>query len=121
MSIALLPTVDDRMISLKMEGYLSTADIDRIVTAIEPKLDNASGKVRILIEVNSWTGMSPMAFLKDFYFSLRHWGQFDREAIISDLKWLDGMSRFFGRLIPGVEVQCFPTAQREAAIAWIMR
>ena len=50
MSIALLPTVDDRVISLKMEGYLSTADIDQIVTAIEPKLDTTDGKVRILID-----------------------------------------------------------------------
>ena len=121
MSIALLPTVDDRMISLKMEGYLSAADIDEVVTAIEPKLDTASGKVRILIEIDSWTGMSPMAFLKDAWFSLRHWRQFEREAIISDLKWLGKMARFFGRLVPGVEVKCFPMDQRDAAIAWVMQ
>ncbi len=121
MSIALLPTVDDRVISLKMEGYLSTADIDQIVTAIEPKLDTTDGKVRILIEIESWTGMSPIAFLKDFWFSLRHWQQFEREAIVSDLQWLGKTARFFSRLVPGVEVQYFSRDQRDAAIAWVMQ
>ena len=121
MSIALLPTVDDRMISLKMDGYLSAADIDQVVTAIEPKLNTTDGKVRLLIEIESWTGMSPIAFLKDFWFSLHHWRQFEREVIVSDLKWLSRMSQFFGNLVPGIEVQCFPTDQRDVAIAWVMQ
>ena len=46
--------------------------------------------------------MSPIAFLKDFWFSLRHWQQFEREAIVSDLQWLGKTARFFSRLVPGV-------------------
>ena len=119
MSIELLPSIASKTIALKMEGYLSAQDIDRVVAELEPQLQNSDEKVRILIEVDSWTGMSPMAFFKDLWFSLRHWHQFEREAIVSDLEWLGQLSRWFSRLLPGIEVRYFPRSQREAALSWV--
>ena len=119
MSIELLPTVDSKTIALKMDGHLSVEDIDRVVAEIEPQLQETREKVRIFVEIDSFTGVSPLAFFKDLWFALRHWHQFEREAVVSDLKWVEQWTRFFGKFVPGIEVRHFPMAQRDDALSWV--
>ena len=54
MSIELLPNPTDKTIALKMDGYLSTQDIDRVVAEIEPQLQDARERVRLFVEIDSF-------------------------------------------------------------------
>jgi hypothetical protein len=67
---------------LEIDGWIDAEDLDRIVELIEKRL-NTGEKLRIYVEINNWSGMSLVAFIKDLKFSLQHLKDFEKEAIVS--------------------------------------
>jgi hypothetical protein len=118
MTVTLIPHKPDRIIGLKIDGKIETADLDRVVQSIENQLKPGQ-KLRIYVEVENWSGMSVEAFIQDLKFSLQHLQGFDREAIVSDHLWLKTLATVGNTLFFGVEVRHFTFDERDKAIEWI--
>ncbi|MEO1802994.1 MAG: STAS/SEC14 domain-containing protein [Cyanobacteria bacterium J06629_2] len=72
-----------------------------LVRIVEPRI-NSGEKLKVYAEVNSWSGMSLGAFIKDLKFSLRHLNDFEQEAIVSDHKWLEALVALGNTLFSGI-------------------
>jgi len=136
MTVKLITHKPDHIIGLEIDGWIDAEDIDRITKLIEPRI-NAGEKLRIYAEVNSWSGMSLGAFIKDLKFSLQHLNDFEKEAmqrglggfphkrlhqeaIVSDRKWLEALAALGNTLFSGIEVKHFTPDESEKALEWVM-
>ena len=110
MTVKLIPHKPDHIIGVEIDGWIDAEDIDRIVKLVELRLD-AGEKLRIYAEVTNWSGMSLAAFIKDFGFGLQHLKDFDREAIVSDGKWLEALAALGNTLFSSIEVKHFTVVE----------
>lgn len=119
MTVQLITHKPDNIIGLDIDGWINAQDIDRIIKPIEPRLERGE-RLRIYAEVNHWSGMSLEAFVKDLRFSLKHLQDFDKEAIVSDRKWLESLAALGNTLFSGIEVKHFTPAEKDKALKWLM-
>ena len=119
MTVKLIPHKADKIIALEIDGWIDAEDIDRITELIEKRL-NTGEKLRIYAEVNNFSGMSLGALIKDLRFSLQHLQDFEKEAIVSDRKWLEGLAALGNTLFSGIEVKHFAPDEKERALAWVI-
>ena len=118
MTVKLITHKPDHIIGLEIDGWINAEDIDRIVKIVEPRID-AGEKLRIYAEVSNWSGMSLGAFIKDLKFSLQHVKDFDKEAIVSDKRWLEGLAALGNTLFSGIEVKHFTLDEKDKALEWL--
>lgn len=118
MTIKLIPHKPDKIVGLNIDGRIEAEDIDRVVESIEKKFKQGE-KLRIYAEVNNWSGMSLEAFIKDLKFSLQHFQDFEKEAIVSDRRWLESLAAVGNTLFSSIEVKHFTFAERDKALEWI--
>ncbi len=119
MTVQLITHKPDNIIGLNIDGSINAEDIDRITELIESKLKQGE-RLRIYAEVNSWSGMSLNAFVKDLRFSLQHLKDFDKEAIVSDRKWLEALAAVSNTLFSSIEVKHFTLDEKDKALEWVM-
>lgn len=118
MTIKLIPHKPDRIIGLEIDGWIDRADLDSVVKLIEQRLDQED-KLRIYVKVNRWTGMSLSALIEDLKFSLKHVKDFEKEAIVSDQKWLEALAGLGNSLFSGIEVKHFTPNEQDQALEWV--
>ncbi len=51
--------------------------------------------------------------------SFKELDKFEKEAIVSDKKWLETWIKIGDKLFPSVEVKYFPTEEKEEALVWV--
>ena len=118
MTVRLIPYKPDHIIGLDIDGWIDAEDIDRVTELIEIRL-NRGDKLRIYAEVKNWSGMSLGAFIKDLKFSLQHLKDFEKEAIVSDRKWLEALAALSNTLFSGIEVKHFTFDEVDKALEWV--
>ncbi|MFQ5949806.1 MAG: STAS/SEC14 domain-containing protein [Nitrospiria bacterium] len=116
--INLLPMEADNVVGFLISGKIRKEDIDRVLLVIEKKLQ-AHDKLRVYAEVSSIEGMAWGALLQDVRFSLKHFRDFEKEAIVSDKAWLAKLANVGDKLFPSIEVRHFPWAEKAQALEWI--
>ncbi len=121
--LELIPVESEQLIAYRTEGKIASADFERVADRIEEKLEGQSGSLRIYAEIESLSGIGPMALWKDLKFGARHitdLDRFDRIAVVSDEGWIENLARLEGAVIPGVEIETFSKQDRERAMAWAL-
>lgn len=108
----------DNVIGVRVEGAVGRADFDAIAKRVEEKLERYP-KLRIYIEMPAFVGMTPLAFFEDLKLAMKHWNRFEREAIVTDEKWIQQMTWGAAKLFGGIEIKVFSAAERVAARKWI--
>ena len=81
---------------------------------IEEKLKQED-KLRVYAEVENWSGMTVSAFVEDLKLSLKHFRDFEKEAIVSDSKWIKNLSKISNSLFSSIEVKHFDLEDKERA------
>ena len=119
MTVKLIPHRPDSIIGLEIDGWIDAEDIQHVIELIEQRIDTKE-KLKIYAEVNNWSGMSLEAFIKDLRFGLQHLNDFDKEAIVSDSRWLQGLAAVGNTLFSGLEIKHFTFDEQEKALEWIM-
>ncbi len=72
-----------------------------------------------MTEVNNWSRMSLGTFIKDLKFSLQHIKDFEKETIVSDRKWLEGLAAVSNTLFSSIEVKHFTFEEIDKALEWV--
>ena len=70
------------------------------------------------LDLEDIEGMELSAMWEDTAFGLKHWSDFKRLALVSDVEWVSGMTAFFGWMIPA-EVKTFKEKDVAAAREWV--
>ena len=63
--------------------------------------------------------MSLVAFIKDLKFSLQHFQDFEKEAIVSDTKWLKSLAAITDTLFSSIKVRYFSLSDKDQAWQFI--
>ncbi len=116
--INLISTNQDNVVGFSIKDKVDTEDLDRVATVIEDLL-KTHDKLKIYAEVESIERITIPAFIQDIKFSLKHFNDFEKEAIVSNTFWLEKLAKFSDRLFPSIEVKHFSFAQKDQALEWI--
>ncbi len=111
----------DHVVAMKLSGTLTGEDYDAVIREVEAKLGRHA-KIGVLVDLCEFTDVTAEAALDDLRYGfskLFQLSRFPREALITDKHWMKVVARVVSPLIPFVEVRAFPSAERDAAMAWV--
>lgn len=117
--IELIPNLPDRVVGILASGQVTASDYEKVlVPAVEAELAE-HGKVRVLYQLGpAFTGFTSGAMWDDMKLGVAHLKAWERIAVVTDVDWIAGATRFFGfaMLCP---VKVFPNSDIAAATRWI--
>jgi len=76
-----------------VSGKLTAADYEHFVPEFE-RLVRQQGKLRVLFDTIGFHGWDASALWEDVKFSVKHFADIERLAMIGDKKWEHGMAAF---------------------------
>jgi hypothetical protein len=112
--------IGDRVHLITLSGLLTWAEFQTFLTQVETGNVFASGKVRILIQLENFAGWEPGDQWGDVSFFSRHDKDIDRIAVVGDPRWQDEMRMFVFADYRQAEVRFFAATDLEPARAWLM-
>ncbi len=116
--MTMIPMEDDRVIGVRINGHIRVEQMAEMVEAVEAKLEDHE-KLRAYVELEALGDIDLKALFADLKMGLDHWYRFERKATVTDMKWIGTVADVVAPLFPSIELKVFPTAARDAAIAWV--
>ncbi|KGD60128.1 hypothetical protein T9A_02886 [Alcanivorax jadensis T9] len=116
--LTLIPFDDDRVVGARISGKITRPEFDAVAEALEAALAKHD-KVRFYAEMETFGGVAMDALFQDLKFGLRHWQQFEREAVVTDRDWMRRLALLADKLLPSIEVKVFAGDDVDSAKAWI--
>jgi hypothetical protein len=112
-----IENLPDGVLGFEAAGEIRSSDYtDVLMPAVRAVWDRGD-EVRIVLVFERWDGLSPGAAWKDLKVGMEHITKWKRIALVTDLDWMITVTSLFGWMTPG-ELERFPVAEREQAIAW---
>ena len=116
--LEIIPFEEGNIIGFRLKGHIEDEKFDEAVGMIEEKLKDHE-KLRVYAEIEKVGGMSVNTLMKDIHFKLKHWRDFEKEAVVSDKGWIETWVNFASRFFPHIEVRHFSFEEKEEAKEWI--
>ncbi len=116
--LEIIPFEEGNITGFRLTGYIEDEKFDEAVGKIEEMLKHHK-KLRVYAEVEKIRGMSVNTLMKDIHFKLKHWRDFEKEAVVSDKGWIESWVNFASRFFPQIEVKHFSFEERDKALEWI--
>ena len=116
----ILPDLPPHVVAFTLDGTTTRPDVEALYREIDRAM--ARGHVHLYGEVAGLGGLTLDALGEHLGRGLRtlpQLGQIDRAAVVSDMPWITSAARLQGSLLPGLAVRSYPTAARDAALAWV--
>jgi hypothetical protein len=105
------------VLEFKISDKIMGEDLHRM-GAIMAEAIAASGKIRLLIEIEGFRHMEPNALLEKLKFAKDHAENIERMAVLSDRVWIKSWLKV-GGLRTHTEVEHFDRSEMEAAWEWV--
>ena len=106
-----------KVLGFKISDNITGEDVHRM-GGIMAEAIAASGKIRLLIEIEGFRHMEPEALLEKLKFAKDHAGNIERMAVLSDRVWIKSWLKV-GGLLTHTEVEHFDRSELEAAWEWV--
>ena len=116
--IQFLDINEENTVAARVVGKIETEDVEKAAKEIDQQLEE-DGKVKMYIELDHFEGYELEAFLKDLKFTVRHFDDFERVALVGQEEWLDALGEITDEIFSGVEVRYYPLGERPQALRWL--
>ncbi len=116
--LEIIPFQDTRVIAMKLDGGISTAEIEQTWELIE-ELRKIHEKLRVYVEYHNFSGIDFQGLLINIPKKFEHFTDFEREAVVSDQQWLSTSIKVGDRFFPSIEVKHFGFEEIQQAQQWI--
>ena len=116
--IETIETGSPHVVGLKLFGTLHDDDYLRFVPMMED-IFTVVGKVRLFILLEDFHGWDLHAAWDDLKFSLRHYSDFERIAMVGDRKWEKWMASFC-KPFTNAKVKYFDMSEVDTARMWLL-
>jgi hypothetical protein len=118
--IEALKDFPQNVVAFVCHGHITKDDYATVLVPAAEKALSQYDKVRLYYETApDFSGIDPAAVWEDTKVGIRHFRQWERVAVVTDVEWIKQTMRFFGFLMPG-ELRVFPTAEAAQARKWIV-
>ncbi|MGO9312590.1 MAG: STAS/SEC14 domain-containing protein [Syntrophobacteraceae bacterium] len=108
-----------KLLGFKISDGVTGEEV-RQIGAIMAEEIAASGKIRLLVEIEGFRHMEPEALLEKLKFAREHAKDIERIAVLSDRVWIKSWVKV-GGLLTHNEVEHFDRSEIEAAWKWLER
>jgi len=115
--IATIETGSPKVVGFKLCGKLHDEDYKQFVPRLETIL-TAEGKVRLFLQFDDFHGWDMHAAWDDLKFSLKHYSDFERIAMVGDCRWEKWMTSFC-KPFTKAKMKYFDTEEIDAAWKWL--
>ena len=105
-----------KLIVVHITGKLQVADYNNFAPVVEQAIE-AHRKISLVVEMTDFKGWGLGALWEDIKFDARHFGDFERIAMIGEKQWEAAMA-FFCKPFTSADVRFFDHAHVQEAIAW---
>ncbi len=106
-----------KVLLARVTGKLTREDYDRLVPETEGLIARY-GKLRILVEMHDFHGLTAGALWEELKFDLKHFNDFEKLAVVGEEKWQEWMTRF-SKPFTSAEVRFYPPEDIAAARHWV--
>ncbi len=115
--IATIERDSPNVVSFELTGKLHDRDYKQFVPTMEAIL-TAMGRVRLFIRLKDFHGWDLHAAWDDFKFSMKHYSDFERIAMVGDRQWEKWMASFC-KPFTKATVKYFDKSEVDAAWKWL--
>lgn len=105
------------IITLVFNETITKQDFEYFVPQLETFMASRD-KIRLLIELRDFNGITPGALWEDTKFGIRHFDDIERLAIVGDSRWEQAMAGFI-KPFTTASVKYFEQTQLDSANRWI--
>ncbi len=110
----------DSVVAVAAKGQVTRADYEQVLLPEVDRVFKNHRRANFYYELGpQFTGLDPGAAWEDVKESIRHFGAWEKMAIVTDVDWIKRLVSGFGAMMPG-EVRVFPNAEAASARAWIV-
>lgn len=117
MSIELSEVAGGKYMEVQVTGKLNHETYQLLIPATEAQIEK-HGAIRILFVMHEFHGWDARALWDDLKFDVKHFNDFERIAIVGDLKWEHGLAMFW-KTLTTASVRYFEEGDIEKARAWL--
>jgi hypothetical protein len=118
--IEVIPGLPDNVLGISVTGQVTGDDYEEVIIPWIEQRRQIYNKMRILYYCGpDFKGFKADAMWEDSRVGLKHWGRWEKIAVVTDLDWMAETVKIFGFMMPG-EVRTFYADQLEPATAWVM-
>jgi len=103
---------------IRCAGKLTREEYDTVVLPIVDDALRQDRRLRVLVEITGFDGITPSAAFEDINLGLRALSSWAGCAVVTDVAWIGNVMPFTAFLMP-FPVHRFPTADRERAVQWL--
>jgi len=115
--IETIPTIYPKTLGFKLSGRLHDEDFRQFAPTIESFL-TSEGKTRLFVQFEQFHGWDLHAAWDDLAFSMKHYADFERIAIVGDRQWERWMAGFC-KPFTRAKVKYFDHSEVDAAWQWL--
>jgi hypothetical protein len=108
-----------KLLGFKISDGVTGEDVRQIGSIMAEEIA-ASGKIRLLVEIEGFRHMEPEALLEKLKFAKDHVKDIERIAVLSDRVWIKSWMKV-GGLLPHTQEEHFDRSEIQAAWKWLER
>lgn len=117
--IELLEGFPEDVIAVAGKGQVTRKDYEQILIPAVEAAFKTHRKANFYCELGpQFVGIDMGAAWDDFTVGMRHFFQWEKMAVATDVEWIRRTINAFGVFMPG-EIRVFPYAERAAARTWV--
>ena len=105
------------LVECEVGGRITHEDYEGILPDLE-KVIAEHGALRCVVRMGEIEWIQPRAIMDDLTFDVRHAGDREKVALVTDTRWQEWVTRVWGALLPTVAVKCFAPEDFDQAEAW---
>ena len=118
--LEIIPFEEGNIIGFKLKGRIEEDSFDEAVAQMEKMLKKYE-KLRVYAEIEEIGGINVNTFMKDIHFKLKHFTDFEKEAVVSDKGWLEAWINIADKIFPHIEIKHFSPDEKEEAKKWLRK
>jgi SpoIIAA-like len=110
----------ENVVAVECKGLVTRKDYEEVLIPAVERVFKNQQKVKFYYELGpEFAGLEPGAVWEDVKETIRHFGQWEKMAVVTDVEWMKRLVSGFGSIMPG-EVRAFPYSERTSARAWVL-
>ena len=107
------------VVGIAAHGKITHEDYQNVLSPmLETAIDANDKKINFLYVIESYDGADMEALWDDTKLGIRHWSDFNRIALVTDVDWIKNTTHMIGWMIPA-EIKQFKLADIEVARNWV--
>lgn len=117
--IEMIPGLPDNVLGFEAKGRISDEDYTAtLIPAVEKEFARR-GRVRLLYHIGEQCeGVEAAAVWDDTRLGLKHFGSWEKVALVTDVDWIRAAVKIVGMAMPG-DVRIFSNQNLDDAVRWI--